>query len=385
MQTIVQEPDWLISLRNEAQAKYVQLPVPQEREEEWRYTDLKKVSLNFRAGDSEIAMDSSNLSEGIIFTDLIGAIQTHPELIRKHLSSAVKITDKFSAFHYANLANGVFVFVPDGKSARLSSRMLGGGHTIIIAGKNSRLDYIEEYTGSGFMTDAVEIFADESSSINFASVQRCKKDAVVFSFKETVMKKDANVNIIVGAFGAAFHRVKSKTTLVGEGASSETLCAFKGAGKQHTDFTINAHHLVPHTRNNVLAKGTVIDEATSVFRGLIRIEKAAQQTDSYLADHTLLLSDTALANSIPSLQIEANDVKASHGATVGQIDEEQIFYLTSRGMSREQAENLIVEGFFEPLIVKIPDKEFQEIFRKAIEGTTTNEEGNILTTESLAA
>ena len=144
------------------------------------------------------------------------------------------------------------------------------------------------------------------------------------------------------------------------------MCAFRGHERQHVDFTINAHHNVPHTYNNVLAKGTVTDKATSVFRGLIKIEKAAQQTDSYLADHTLLLSNDALANSIPSLQIEANDVKASHGATVGQIDEEQLFYLASRGLDRSEAEQLIVSGFFEPLTAKIQDKEFQEKFRQAV-------------------
>jgi Fe-S cluster assembly protein SufD len=246
------------------------------------------------------------------------------------------------------------------------AKITGGGHTVIIVGKNSRLDYIEEYSGSGFMTDAVEIFADENSIINFASIQKCDKDAVVFSFKEAELKGNSTVNIVLGSFGSAFHRVRSGTMLAGEGAASETLCAFKAKGKQHTDFTVNSQHIVPHTRNNVLAKGTAEDKATSVFRGLIRIEKEAQQTDSYLADHTLLLSDTALANSIPSLQIEANDVKASHGATVGQIDEEQLFYLTSRGLTREQAEKLVVEGFFEPLTDKIADQEYKEIFRNAV-------------------
>lgn len=366
MQTIMQEPDWLNELRRKAHQKFSELPVPQEREEEWRYTDLKKTGIDFLAGGSEIAIDDSGLVDGVIFTDMISAIHKYPELVKKHIGTAVKITDKFSAFHYANISNGLFVFIPDNKSARLSARIAGGGHTIIVVGKDSKLDYIEEYAGSGFMTDAVEIFADENSCINFASLQNCSSDAVVFSFKEAVLKKDANVNLIFGSFGSAFHRLKSKTMLTGEGAISETLCLFKGKENHHTDFTVNSHHAVPHTRNNVLAKGTVTDSATSVFRGLIRIEKEAQQTDSYLADHMLLLSDTALANSIPSLQIEANDVKASHGATVGQIDEEQLFYLASRGLTREQAEKLIVEGFFEPLINKIADRGFQEIFRDVI-------------------
>ena len=213
---------------------------------------------------------------------------------------------------------------------------------------------------------SVEIFAGENSVVNIVSVQKCGSDAKIFSFKEAVLSKDATVNMIFGSFGGSFHRLKSGTLLCGEGSNSEVLCGFKSSGKQHIDFTVNCNHAVPHTRNNIFAKGTVTDNSTSVFRGMIKVEKDAQQTDSYLSDHTLILSDKALANSIPSLQIEANDVKASHGATVGQIDEEQLFYLMTRGLSREQSEHLIVSGFFEPLIDRIVDKEHREIFRNAI-------------------
>ena len=365
MQTMMSEPNWLNDIRKNAHQKFDQLQMPLEREEDWRYTDLKRHSIKFELGDSEVLMEGS--ASGVIFTDMINAMQNHGDVLKKYLGAAVKITDKFSAFHYTNIANGVFIFVPDNKTARFSSKIMGGGHTIIVTGKNSKLDYIEEYHGSGLMTDAVEIFAGENSVINFASVQNCNKDATIFSFKEAILERNAVMNQIFGAFGSGFHRLMSGTTLGGEGASAETLCAFKGRDKEHIDFTVNSHHIVPHTRNNILAKGTVTDRATSVFRGLIKIEKEAQQTDSYLADHTLILSDNALANSIPSLQIEANDVKASHGATVGQIDEEQLFYLMSRGLSREHAEELIVNGFFEPLINKISDEDFRAKFR-----TSTN-------------
>jgi len=365
MQSMMQEPDWLEELRKNAQQKFLQLLLPQEREEEWRYTDLRQFGIDFKPPeDSEIAMDDS--AEGVIFTDLLSGIRSHAGIIRKYLGTAVKMTDKFSAFHYANITNGVFIYLPDNKTARLSSKITGGGHTVIIVGKNSRLDYMEEYSGNGFMTDAIEIFANENSTVNIASVQRCGKDAKVFSFKEAVLKKDSTVNLIFGSFGASFHRLKSGTFLGGEGANSEVLCGFRGKDKQHIDFTVNCHHAVPHTRNNIFAKGTVTDSSTSVFRGLIKVEKDAQGTDSYLSDHTLMLSDNALANSIPSLQIEANDVKASHGATVGQIDEEQLFYLMARGLSRKQSEHLIVSGFFEQLIDKIADPEYREIFRTAV-------------------
>ena len=360
---LMKEPEWMNTIRANAQTKFLQMPMPQERDEEWRYTDLRQYKMNIAPGDSDILMDGK--ADKVIFTDLMDAVRNHGDVIRKHLSLAVKINDKFSAFHFANLANGILVVVPDNKTARLSAKMANGGHTI-ITGENSRLDYIEEHAGSGFITEATEIFAGENSTINFASLQNCARDATVFSFKQAIMAKNSNLNAVLGSFGSHFHRLVDGVTLAGEGASAETLCAFKGRGAQHSDFTINAYHLVPHTRNNILSKGTVTDKATSVFRGLIKIEKAAQQTDSYLADHTLLLSNEALANSIPSLQIDANDVKASHGATVGQIDEEQLFYLMSRGLSHSEAEHLIVNGFFEPLMDKIQDKEFREKFRSVL-------------------
>ncbi len=358
------QEDFFADKRKEALEKFSLLPVPQEREEEWRYTDMKKFRINFQPEDSEIALDGDE--NGIIFIDLMNAARNHPGILKKYFGAAVKINDKFSAFHYANLANGILVVIPDDKKARLSSRLAGGGHTIIITGRNSQLDYHEEYQGSGFMTDVVEVFAGEDSTINLASLQNCDDSAIVFSFKEFALQRGSKINTIFGSFGSAFHRLKSNTLLEGEGASSEILCAYKGRNRQHIDFTVNAHHTVPHTYNNVLAKGALSDKSTAVFRGLIKIDKTAQQTDSYLADHTLLLSDDALANSIPSLQIDANDVKASHGATIGQIDEEQLFYLMSRGLAREEAKHLVVTGFFEPLINRIADKTFQEQFRRAI-------------------
>ena len=363
------QEDFFAVKRKEALEKFDQLPIPQEREEEWRYTNLKKFNINFKPEDSEIALDGDE--NEIIFTDLMNAAMTHPDILKKYFGAAVRITDKFSAFHYANIANGILVVIPDGKKASLSSKIVGGGHTVIVVGKNSRLNYQEEYGGIGLVTDAVEIFADEDSVINFASLQNCNNNAIAFSFKEFILQRGSKINTIFGSFGSAFHRLKSNTSLEGEGASSGTLCAYKSKGSQHIDFTVNAHHKVPHTYNNVLAKGTLADRSTAVFRGLIKIDKAAQQTDSYLADHTLLLSGDALANSIPALQIDANDVKASHGATIGQIDEEQLFYLMSRGLSRDEAEHMIVTGFFEPLIDKIVEKTFQERFRKAVENTRT--------------
>jgi len=182
-----------------------------------------------------------------------------------------------------------------------------------------------------------------------------------------VLARDARFSWNIGCFGGKLSRVRQDTIFRGEGSGSETVGVFFGTSGQHIDITTNAHHTVAGTTNRILAKGVMAGNGTSVYRGMIRIEKAAQKTDSYLANNILLLSEKALANSIPGLKIDANDVKASHGATVGQIDEEQVFYLMARGLPRKEAEMLIVKGFFDPAISKIRDEGMRERYFESVE------------------
>ncbi len=356
---MIEEPKWLGEKRSEAMLKFEQMEMPGEREEEWRYTTLKDV--NFESEESEVIMDGE--AKDVIFTDLLSAVVEHPELVRKYISKAVGITDKFSAFHYANMANGVIIVVPDYGTAKLSAKITGSTHAIIITGKGSRLQYTEEYSGAGFSTDVAEIFAGEESTIDIFSVK--SGNGKRFSFKGIRMGRNSSLNMTVASLGENFHRTRIDNVLEGEGAKSELLCSFSGK-EGHKDFMVNSMHTVPNTTNNILAKGVLYGSATSVFRGKIDIGKDAQKTDSYMADHTLIMSEDAVSNSVPSLKIDANDVRASHGATVGQVDEEQLFYLESRGLSRENAEKLIVEGFFEPIASRIRNAELRETFRKAV-------------------
>ncbi len=329
----------LSKIREESMNKFLGMNLPQEREEDWRYTTIDNIE--FTAGDSEIMM--SDAPEGVIFTDILTAMKEHSSMIEKHMK--VKIMDKFSAFHYANLVNGIFIHIPDEKSAELSSVINGASHTVIVLGKNSKLKYTEEYSGTG-LTDGVEIFAGEDSEVNLTSVHNSKK---TFSFKHAALERSAKLDWTVASVGE-FHRTRMDIDLCGEAASSDIKCAFKGRNEQHKDFLVTTNHIGRDTQSNVLGKGILDDRSTSVFRGMINIAKTAQRTDAYLSSNTLLLSEEARANSVPSLVIDTDDVKAKHGATTGQIDEEQLFYLQSRGLSEAQAEEFIVQGFFEPIV-----------------------------------
>ena len=170
----------------------------------------------------------------------------------------------------------------------------------------------------------------------------------------------------VGKFGGKINRLRVDTLFNGPGGNATNLGVMIGKNRQHLDCTTNAYHNVPNTTNDIVANAIMMDNSSSIYRGLIKIAKEAQGTNSFLSNNVLKLSEKAVANSIPALEIDANEVKASHGATIGQIDEEQLFYLRSRGLSQIDAERLIVEGFFEPIIHKITDEKVQEKFRAAI-------------------
>ena len=348
-------------IRADALQKSMELPMPQEREESWRYTELSDYKIDENdIQDSEVLLDGK--ANGVIFTDLLSAVMEHPDMIRKHMGKAVEIKDRFAAIHYANISNGILVFVPDGLTANLSSKISGSAHSIIITGRGSRLNYTEEYIGGGFATDATEIFTGEDSVVNFLSIQRCEDTANRFSFHASKMQRNSTLNWTFASRGAAFHRSLIDNNFSAEDTKSDTLCAFRTTGKQHADFMVNMNHTVPQTSSNVIAKGVLDGSSTSVFRGMIKIAKEAQKTSSFLQDHALLISDKAIANNIPGLLIDANDVAAKHGATVGQLDEEQLFYLMSRGLTRNEAEQLIVNGFLGSLAVRIENTALREKF-----------------------
>ncbi len=331
----------LEEIRETSMKRFLEMPVPREREEDWRYTEVGDIKMD--AGDSEIEI--SDAPEGVIFTDLLTAMQKHTGMLKA--SMKINIIDKFSAFHYANLVNGIFVHVPEGKKAKLSSRITGSAHTVIVVDKDAELEYEEEYTGEGIITTGVEIIAGQNSKINFVSLQHA--NARSFSFKHARLEKDSKIDWTLVTNGSPFNRTRADIDLVGEGSGCETKCAFRGKDNEHVDFLVVPNHIAPGTYSNVLAKGILDDNSTSVFRGLIKISKNAAKTDSYLSTHSLILSENAKSNSVPSLIIDTNDVKAGHGATTGQIDEEQLFYLKARGLSEDQAKQLIVSGYLEEI------------------------------------
>ena len=372
------------SKKKEFFEKFDSIPMPKEKDGDWRYTDISKLDfkkflpISAKAKIFTSSPDEDLSGQGVVLTDINSAFEKYA-FAREYFSKEIGAeNDKLIALNCSYFNHGYFLYVPENVEVKRPVRIeinlgdrTGVMHNMVVAGRGSKIDVIEEFSNreiqeEQFNSCVARISAGEGSKINFYHTNKFTKNVYSFVSAFGFLERDSEMNWICGCFGGKLNRLKIETIFRGEGSQCSNLGIFMGKGREHIDFTTNMHHEALSTTNNVLVDGILKDESTSVYRGLIKIEKHAQKTNSYLANHILKLGDKTLANSIPSLKIDANDVKASHGATVGQIDEEHLFYLMARGLSREQAESLVVEGFFEPVIQKIPLEDIRERIREII-------------------
>ncbi len=370
--------------KKEALDKFNSIPISKEKDEDWRYTNIEKLDLQkFLPFEGKTKIFVTRLSEdlkekGVVLTDINTALDKY-QITQEYFSKNLNVkNDKFNALNLSFFNNGVFLYVPKNVEFDEPIRVNFDFdeqnsilHNTIIVDQNSKIDFIEEYSNKEINQEQLnacvtEVFANNDSKINFYHLNNWTKNVYNFTNIVGTLERDASVNWISGCFGGKLNRLRIDTNFNAQGSQCNNVGIFLGKGKEHIDFTTNVYHNVENTTNDILVDGILKDEASSVYRGLIRIEKQAQKTNSYLANHILKLGEKTLANSIPSLKIDANDVRASHGATVGQINEEHLFYLMTRGLSRQEAERLIVEGFFEPVIQKIPLEELRERIRGLI-------------------
>lgn len=368
--------------KKEALVIFKNMQMPKERDEEWRYTAIEKLKLdNFEPFESKGTINVTHLSEdliekGVILIDINTALEKYEIARQCFFKSAKAENDKFVALNAAYFDNGIFLYIPKNveinEPIKVNFNLHGNSilHNIIVVEANSSVDFIEEYSNKEnneqLNVCVTKVFTDNDSRINFYHINNWSKDVYNFTNIIGTVERNAAINWVSGCFGGKLNKLRIDTIFAGQGSQCSNLGVFLGRDKEHIDFTTNMYHNVENTTNDVLVDGILKDESSSVYRGLIKIEKKAQKTNSYLANHILKLGDKTLANSIPSLKIDANDVKASHGATVGQINKEHLFYLMARGLSRKEAEEMIVEGFFEPIIQKIPMEELREKIREMV-------------------
>ena len=416
-------PEMLVKKREAAWDEYLSLPMPTRKTEEWRYTDLSKldpdsferinavdrhddpvatddlprVVREILSGDNLLSgtlieLDATvarlELAEeaakaGVIFAPIDRLAEQHPELIERFLfsSDVAPMERKLWTLHVAALSGGYVMYVP--KNVRVehpvhvirwlseSGSMLST-HSLIIVERGAEVTVIDEFLsddldGDSLSLNGVEVFGGEGALVNYLALQRFGSGVKHFSMQHANTPRDCTLNSFNVSLGADLSRCDVTSHLLGPGSDSEMLALWFGGRDQHFDYHTLQHHAASHAHSDLLFKGALTDRAESVFRGLIRVDEDAQLTDAYQTNRNLLLSADSKATTLPSLEISADDVRCSHGATVGQVDEHQLFYLTSRGLTRDQAERLLVFGFFGEVLARMPVESVRDRMTDAIE------------------
>jgi Fe-S cluster assembly protein SufD len=334
---------------------------------------LLEVDVSGVAHANEGAIEIDRAPDGIRFEPLPDDAE--------YLYSLVGWDEKFAAHNAAMWKQGLLVRVPRGVVletplyVRVANATEGGSlfwRLLVVAEPESRFALIEEYASAAselgsYSNAAVEIVVQEGAKVEYVSVQNLSRGTWHFASHHARVERDAELDWVAGGFGSAKGKVRIQNDLAGPGATSRVTGAYFADGTQHLDYDTFQEHIAPHTTSDFAFKGALRDTARAVWRGMIRVEEGAQKTNAYQENRNLLLSKTAHADSIPGLEILANDVRCTHGATLGQVDREQLFYLMTRGLTREEAERLIVRGFFQDVLDRVELEPVREGLAAALE------------------
>tara|TARA_Y100000590_G_scaffold367414_1_gene427456 strand:+ start:828 stop:2147 length:1320 start_codon:yes stop_codon:yes gene_type:complete len=413
------EPSWLLEKRLDAWAIFQNTPMPARTDEMWRRTDLRGIDpVNFVAFKlSEMAKEPHKMSvlpegiyagntvqtdwaggkhyinehlisAGVIFTDLASAAINHSELFRQYVMPSQTDTNslaKFTSLNAALWSGGSFLYVPEGVQIdlplhRLHTMTKAGtavySHTTIVLGKSSKVLFIEEQSSEAQTTESisvsgVDIYAGEGAQLDYVHVQNWGEHTASFSNVRAVGHRNSTVNLTEFSLGSALGKNCLDGYFPDSGSSSHMWGLTLLDGTRHIDHETKQHHVGPHTFSDLMYKGVLRDRARSVFYGMILVEEEAHQSNSYQQNDNLLLSNESRADSIPGMEIKTYDVRCTHGATVGKIDADELFYLMSRGFTRQEAEALAVRGYVEPVLDRVPNQDIRKslevaVFEKAV-------------------
>jgi len=401
--------------RRQALELFRSMPVPSQETEEWRYTDLSEFELDFepfadggtaedlnrhgllaaaaisgeRAG-LQIQRNGTVLStqrSGALddrnawFGSIDEALETRRELVEPHLHTLVPADrTKFTALHAAFRTGGTFLHVPRDTAMQLPIQTLtyldadGAAifpHTLIVVEPGSDVTFIDRYASPdlerAFSNAIVEIFVGDGAQVRYASIQEWGNGVTHLGIQRATVGRDATFRSLNIGFGASLARAEAETVLAEPGGFSEMLGVFFADGEQHFDHRSIQDHVAPNCTSDLLYKGALRDHSRAVYSGWVHVRPDAQKTNAMQTSRNIVLSEHAKADAIPNLEIEANDVRCGHAASVGPVDEDAIFYLTSRGIPRDEAERLIVSGFFQEVLDRVKIEEVREGAEQAIQ------------------
>ena len=432
-----QEPRWMTDLRRRAWQSFLELPLPDRKQEEWMRTDIRGLRLNqfsppgdeisdFRSQISDFKSQVSNLKseiqdsltpdpqaltpllsqgvelaghdvaidsrpaasqldpdyarQGVLFGSLDRLLAEHGDLLRPHFGRAVDPDiDKFAALGAACWSGGTLLYVPKRVVIERPLHMLSAltpgavdfGRLLVVLEEGAEATLLAETTSSeataaGLHCGATELLVGPGARLRYVNLQNWGTGVWHFAHQHALVDSNAALQWTIGALGSHLAKVNQHVTMVGGGADVEVNGAMFTEGKQHLSYHTLQHHAAGGCRSNLLYKGALQDKSRIVWRGMIHVDKDAQKTDGYQRDDNLVLSESARADSIPGLEILAHDVRCTHGATVGRVDDELIFYALTRGFTRREAVRMIVAGFFQQVFDRITIPSVRDALSEAI-------------------
>ncbi len=400
-------PTWFRELQSQAWTEFLSSPTPTRAQEAWRFSNLQALDLSglqyeapvtvttpaliqnsvgltrnaaariIFANQTVISEETTNLPPGVIVAPLKTAIRSSgEELIRQYfMRQPVELgSHKYALWHKASLRNGVLVYVPPNTSVEVPVEIftwLEGDntalfpHTLIICGKNSRVTVLDHFRSTsnhtgGFVCGINDLHLAAGAEVTYATIQDWNLTTRALHLNSTLVAENAKATVLQANFGARFLRSESLSRMTGPGARSLMLSLTPAFGNREVDQRTLQDHAAPNTSSDLLYHNTLDDSARTIFAGLIRVEPHAHQTDAYQKVRNLILSDSAEANSMPGLEILADNVRCTHGATSAQINEEELFYMQTRGISLTQGRRLIANGFLASVLERVENTALRE-------------------------
>jgi Fe-S cluster assembly protein SufD len=370
----LQEPAWLSQARDRAKELRFDLPGPKDKG--WEFTDLTGLDLDGYA-ETPVHVEGLDAVEGAIVLPLAEAAAEHGDLIAERLGTIVTAGDAFTARNESRWRDGMLVYVPRGtvltEPIRITVASAAGSDTewraLIVLDEAAEAEVWERYTseGEGLFNGVVELVVGDGANLRYVCEQEISDEGWVFATQRAEIGRDANLEWVALGFGSARGKVRMETKLAGRGSSARVTGAYAGDGGQHLDYDTTQEHAAEDTTSDLAFRGVLADQATAVWRGMIRVDPGAQRTDAFQESRNLLLSTEAHADAIPGLEIEADDVRCTHAAAVAQVDPEQLYYLRSHGLPVDEAKRLVVEGFLQELVQRAHEGPIRDVLRDELE------------------
>jgi len=392
-------PAWFQAEQSAALAEYEQLPVPVRKDEPWRFANLKALDLsafvdaapvasegrliNASTGLTETAAklvlgnnallhrEAAALPKGVILETLESAAANHAELFKKYfMAQPVELgSRKYAALHKARVSGGAFLFVPANTSVALPIEIFQWvegtnasvfPHTLIVCGENSSVTVVDYFKSAdklpAFACGVNDLHLARGAKLTYIAVQDWSRETTAFHLNSTIVDRDATSTALIANFGGAYIRGENLSRLVGESARSEMFSINPVEGTREIDQRTLQDHVAPHATSDLLYLNALDDKSRTIFAGLIKVQPGAAGTDAYQKVKNLILSDDADPNSMPGLEILNDEVRCSHGATNGPVSADELFYMAARGISKDKARRLIVNGFFNNLLARLENE-----------------------------